>query len=215
MLLTVATLTVAGVLVEGRLNPPASGRGRDPVSRVVKLSGWDSLASRGAISILDASGPVRVTMFTDFECPFCRIMDSVLADVAANNPGKVSRSIVHTPLPYHEFAMPAAVAFECAVRQERGAAMHRALYLGRASFGKRDWGAFALEAGVSDSTLFRECLADEAVGVRIQAGVAMFRSLELSGTPAVVVNGWLFDPAYPDVVKKSVQSVLEGRSPKP
>ncbi|MDB4953413.1 MAG: hypothetical protein JWO36_982 [Myxococcales bacterium] len=71
-------------------------------------------------------GQVTVVEFVDFECPFCRAMQTKLASAIEGKPVSVVRKMV--PLPQHEHALPAALAWCCAEAQGKGDAMAAALF---------------------------------------------------------------------------------------
>ncbi len=73
-------------------------------------------------------GAVTVVEFVDFQCPYCRAMQARLerAIAQADAPVRVVRKMV--PLPQHEGAGPAALAYGCAEAQGRGEEMARALF---------------------------------------------------------------------------------------
>jgi protein-disulfide isomerase len=74
------------------------------------------------------AGVVTVVEFVDFECPFCREMQSRLEHAIArtSTPVRVVRKMV--PLPQHPGARPAALAYCCAEAQGRGEEMAKALF---------------------------------------------------------------------------------------
>jgi hypothetical protein len=92
--------------------------------------------------------------------------------------------------------------------------MHHQLYLGQRNFGMRSWLEFAVRAAVADTPEFEKCQTGNAFDARINAGVLLGRQLAIAGTPAVLVSGWLVDPALPESVEETVNAVIEGRTPK-
>jgi protein-disulfide isomerase len=106
----VGTLALAGWRqFNAPLPSPSSQRS------IRRIDRWEQ-KSRGAVRQL-AYAPgskVALTVFTDFECPFCRRLDSLLVDYRGKNPGEISLQIIHLPLSMHLNALPAAQAFECA-----------------------------------------------------------------------------------------------------
>lgn len=205
IVLTLATVTVAAVVVESRLRsaPPSA-----PRTKVRVIEGWSSTAAKAQVWLSDSTRQVAVSIFTDFECPFCRMMDSVVAELEARHPEAISRSLIHFPLANHRFAMPAARAFECASEVGRGREMQSVLMNRQHGFGLQAWHVFAREAGVRDSVAFESCMANESPPARIAAGTSLAARLKLSGTPAVVINGRLYDPAYiPDVLEALEEAI--------
>jgi len=81
-----------------------------------------------SVARAQAPGAVTVVEFVDFECPFCRAMQTRLdrAIAASQAPVRIVRKMV--PLPNHAGALPAALAYCCAEAQGRGEEMARALF---------------------------------------------------------------------------------------
>lgn len=210
VILTIATVAVAFVVVEGRLRPRDVVR--PPPERIEELSDWSHQSQGVELSLSDGTGPIRIAIFTDFECQFCAALDATLAVLEVKHPGKISRSLVHFPLSYHRFARPASIAAECAAEQGRARQMHDVLFAKQSAFGLQSWSSFASAAGVEDLLQFEECIVGDAVSPRIKAGVDLAASLGLSGTPSAVINGWLFDPASPSAIEQAVEILASGRS---
>ena len=175
--LTVAAIVALGFLIEGRMNRSVPVQGG---SRVTKIKDWASRSQKRSVS-LDGmvSAPIQVEVFTDFECPFCRRMDSVIAQLSEKYPGKINRSLIHFPLNSHRYARAAAIAFECARRQERGKEMHGALYAGQSSFGSNPWLSLAIQSGISDTSEFASCLSNPNVGALVDSGVELGKQLTI------------------------------------
>jgi protein-disulfide isomerase len=81
-----------------------------------------------SVASAQQAGVVTVVEFVDFECPFCREMQSRLERAMAHTstPVRVVRKMV--PLPQHPGARPAALAYCCADAQGRGEEMAKALF---------------------------------------------------------------------------------------
>jgi protein-disulfide isomerase len=73
-------------------------------------------------------GVTTVVEVADFECPFCRRLQTELTTALAQArvPVRVVRKML--PLPGHHHAMPAALAYCCADAQGKGDAMAEALF---------------------------------------------------------------------------------------
>lgn len=73
-------------------------------------------------------GSVTIVEVVDFECPYCRMMQAKVTEAIAKagTAARVERRMM--PLPRHAHAMPAALAYCCADRQGKGAAMAEALF---------------------------------------------------------------------------------------
>lgn len=209
--LTGATVVAAGVLVTNRFAPPTPAMTK---ARLEFITNWESEIAGSATYLGDSAGQVRVAVFTDFQCPFCRHLDSALSKMEAEHQGKLVRAVLNFPLAGHEQAKPAAIAFECAGAQGRAAEMDDALFAGQAALGIVPWSEYATRAGVPDLGRFNDCLAGASeANRRVEAGLALGSRLGVSGTPAAIVNGWLIDPALPSSVETAMRAVLSGKSP--
>lgn len=60
----------------------------------------------------NASAPVTVIEFGDFQCPACAVGAAAVKAVHAKHPDKIKFIYKHLPLDYHSQARPAAQAFE-------------------------------------------------------------------------------------------------------
>lgn len=206
--LAVSVLAATGILIEGRLNRSPTEAGE----RIEFVKDWRDHSD--AILRLDSTTyPVEVAVFTDFECPYCARLDSVLRDFQVAHPELITRSIIHYPLPSHRFARPAARAFQCAAEQGLGDQMSDVLYANQQSFGNVAWANLAEIATVEDIETFNNCLESSRNDHRVAAGLALAERLKVTRTPVVLVNGWLLDPGTPANVEKAILAVRAGRHP--
>lgn len=211
-ILTLSTLAVAVVVIEQRFRPAMVGAGG---VRIEALDDWDARSAAARTPLSSAEGGVRVDVFTDFECPFCRALDSVLQVTERKYPEKLSRSLIHYPLSIHEGARRAAEAFECASLAGRGLQMSTALFAVR-SLATARMDSLAVAVGVADTARFLRCLkATSETAPRIDAGLALASELALRSTPTVIVNGWIIDPAQPASIVRAIERALAGKKPSP
>lgn len=117
LVLTVGVAVATAILIEGRINPrPPTMR---PTERVEFVKDWRDRVAASAVNLGDSEAPVQVVVFTDFACPFCKRLDSVLRVVEAQLPVGIARSVVHFPVAAGDESRNAALAFECASEQGR------------------------------------------------------------------------------------------------
>src|SRR2546426_4689725 len=74
------------------------------------------------------SAPVRIVVFTDFECPYCFEAEQALSHTREKYGDRVALYYLNYPLPNHVYARSAAVAAMCAASQGRYAAYHDYLF---------------------------------------------------------------------------------------
>ncbi len=129
-------------------------------------------------------------------------------------PGKITHVYRYFPLAaVHPQAMMAAVAAECAGQQGRFRAFHDALFADQEALGTRPWVAFAVSAGVADTTSFAHCVADSAkVMPRIRVDIAAGQELGVEGTPALLINDHFFSGVPgEDQLRQMVAAAIAGR----
>lgn len=212
-LLGLAALAIIGAEVKRIFVPHPVG----PSSpRSTYLSEWRSMLP-AANMIGDEDAPVIVTVFTDFQCPFCRRFHNALATAAREFPNKISTAVIHLPLSGHQHAEAAARAAECAGTTKAGGSFARAvdqLYANQDSIGRWPWSRFALKAGVRDTMEFARCMADTAAVSRVQLGRSLAVKEGFNATPTVILNGWRYGvpPADTELVR-AVGDIVRGKPP--
>jgi protein-disulfide isomerase len=152
---------------------------------------WEGLKSR-ALPIGTANSNLVVVEFADLECPACKQFHGRLREAATAAAINVDLRFIHFPLTIHRFANQAGIALECAARGGEGADFVDIAYAKQDSFGLKPWVSYAKEAGISDTTSFEACMRDPASLARVNAGRLLGDSLDIRGTPVVVMNGWRF-----------------------
>jgi protein-disulfide isomerase len=89
----------------------------------------------------------------------------------------------------HQFAEAAANAAECAGQQGRFAEFANETFNHQSRIGRTPWVEFAAKSGVADTMAFNKCVTDRAFSQLIDRDVAAGDSLEIVGTPTMVING--------------------------
>jgi protein-disulfide isomerase len=119
----------------------------------------------------------------------------------------------HWPLAHHRFAYPAARAAECAAAQGAFASFHDAVFKNQDRLGLKTFTALAAESGVADLNAFDRCSADSLPVLAIDEDVAAAKAIGGTGTPTIVVNGWLLTGGGDrDRIDSLVQSALRAGS---
>ena len=109
-------------------------------------------ASRGP-----ANASVTVVEFSDFQCPFCSRMATLLRQLETRYAGRVRRVFRDYPLSMHKDATRAAEAADCAGEQGRFWEMHDRLFEGQQDLSSGAIGRYALDIGLNVPT-FSACL---------------------------------------------------------
>jgi protein-disulfide isomerase len=154
-----------------------------------------AFALRGTNRKGDATAPITIVEFSDFQCPFCRrAADQVLPQLVRDyvDTGKATLIYKHTAFLGLESSW-AAVAAECAADQNRFWDFHNLLFSrqngeNQGAFNKDKLLSFAKELDL-DLAKFEPCLNNEQTLARVQADTQEGRQAGVTGTPTFFING--------------------------
>ena len=171
----------------------------------------ESVASLGS-----PDAPVTIIEFSDFQCPYCeRFYSQTFEQLKTNyiDTGKVRFVFKDFPLSFHEKAMPAALAAECAGEQGKYWEMHDKLFGEQQRWVKSDkpndvFKEFAKELGV-DTDKFNECLDSQKYLAEIREDQQEGLAAGVQGTPAFFINGQFLSGAQPyQVFQQVIDQIL-------
>ncbi|NJK88012.1 MAG: thioredoxin domain-containing protein [Myxococcales bacterium] len=154
-----------------------------------------------------ADAKVTVVEFSDFQCPYCARAGEPIAALTQAYPEDVKVYFLHFPLTsIHPQAKPAAVAAECAHRQDKFWAYHDKLFENQRAIDPAQFAGWAGEIGL-DVEKFKTCLEDESVMKRVDEDMAMGEAAGVAGTPSFFINGVQQNGfPTPDSIKPFVES---------
>jgi protein-disulfide isomerase len=139
---------------------------------------------------IDTKARIVITEFMDFQCAWCKRLIPRVDSIKREFAEEIAIVVHHFPLDNHRWAIPAAIAAECAHRQDRFAAMYRLLFAQQDSFGLKTWTTYAVEAKVPDMKAFETCSSLPADSFpRIASGRELGQRTGVTGTPTVWING--------------------------
>jgi protein-disulfide isomerase len=155
---------------------------------------------------------VKVVLFSDFQCPYCKSFHETFRKAIADYKDKALFVYKHLPLDFHKQAMNAAVAADCAGEQGKFWEMADKLYASQSDWqnttGTAKFKTYASVLGLSASK-FNECVDQNKPKDKIDADKEMATNFGISGTPAFFVNDQFFGGvvAY-DEMKKAIDEEL-------
>jgi protein-disulfide isomerase len=134
---------------------------------------------------------VTIVEFSEFQCPFCALVEPTLAELLRRHPDELRIVFRHLPLPFHQNAEPAAeLAIEAHV--ERGdAGFFRAaerLFAEQQHLDRPTLLGIAREVGL-DPRRAEAALDQRTHRAVIEADEAMADALDVQGTPQFFING--------------------------
>ncbi len=136
----------------------------------------------------EASAPIVILLFSDFQCSYCAQVDPVLAQVRAQFPKDVQVLFKHSPLPSHPQAPLAHEAAVEAARQGKFWEMHDLLFANQQQLQREHLLAYGERLGL-DTAALAKALDERTHRSAVERDLAEARALGVTGTPAVFVNG--------------------------
>ncbi len=211
--LVACAVITTGLVIRREFMSPENAPAEVPAREPEFVKEWQSFLDKGEL-LGSAQAPVQLIEFADFECPFCARFTETLHTVRERYPDKVAVTFIHLPLEMHRFAEISARAAECADEQGRFEQMHDLLFKNQRTIGIKPWTEFAQEAGVPDTDAFDSCFKRTDSLPRVEAGKALAETLNVRGTPTLMINGWKLDrPPSVEELDRKVQAVLAGKPP--
>ncbi|MDO8529541.1 MAG: thioredoxin domain-containing protein [bacterium] len=169
------------------------------------------------IKIGDAESKVKIFLYSDFQCPFCKTFHTtVIKKILTDYKDKTLFIFRNYPLNFHNQAEEAALASECA--NEQGKFL---LYANKLFDNQGDWTdnpvvkkivseaqviqklkTYAGQIGLKTAQ-FNECLDSKKYADKIQKDKASGANFGISGTPSMFVNDSFADAGlqYNDIKK--------------
>jgi predicted DsbA family dithiol-disulfide isomerase len=142
----------------------------------------------GVSPVRGAANPVvTIVEFSDFECPFCKQVQSALKQVVETYGREVRLVFKHLPLEGHRNSLPAARATYCAAEQDRFWQFHDAVFAA-GNLSPPVFEQIASELGLG-LPKFQECVASERSRTAVVKDIEAARLLRIESTPSFVVNG--------------------------
>lgn len=146
----------------------------------------------------DLNAPVKIIVYSDFECPFCSKFAATIKQVEQEFKEKAVIAFRHYPLRGHREAEKAAEASECAAEQGKFWEMHDKLFADNAAgrMGAEQYKIDASELGL-DQAKFNQCLDSGQYASKIRAQKTEGDNAGVTGTPTSFANGIIYPGAYP------------------
>ncbi len=188
--LVASAVTVAVVSVM-RLEGGRSSAAATGPAAPREIKNWRALAAIGT-ALDDRAARDTILLISDYQCPFCKRADSILAAERVSSRGGIAVRVLHLPIEsLHPFARGLAIAAECAAEQGRFARYHEALFAAQDSLETLTARQMATRVEMPDQVRFQECRASERSAERVELQATEVGALGLAGTPAFIVRGRL------------------------
>lgn len=141
----------------------------------------------GGAQFLGAPNAAKtITLFTDFECPYCKKLDARLREIVAAH-SDVRVVLRNKPLPMHAHARLAAKAVIAASAQNKLDAYAATLFAHQDALDRASLVAYASQVGV-DAARFARDLDSPTTEARLAEDEALAAKLDVKGTPTSFVG---------------------------
>ena len=143
-----------------------------------------------------AGAKVTIVEFSDFQCPFCARGRQVMDQVLKAYDGKVRLVFRDFPLSFHEHAVKAAEAGQCANEQGKFWPMHDWMFENQGALADGDLKEAAKKLGL-DGVRFDQCMTTSKYAGVVADSMKAGEKAGVKGTPAFFVNGIFLSGALP------------------
>ncbi len=137
--------------------------------------------------ILGSSGGVKIIVFTDFACEFCKAEVPILKSILADYQKDVQLVFKDAPLPTHPTARRAAEIARCAQDQGKFWQMHDALFEKQTQLGTIALADLAKDAEV-DAAALEQCMSVGGGKARVDASVAESQRMLVNDVPTIFIG---------------------------
>lgn len=155
---------------------------KEPEPFIQKIS-TDGSPSKGSLN-----APIKVVMFSDFQCPACAAMHPILQKAIEPYSDKVCFVVRYFPLYIHKDAFIAAQAAHAAYLQGKFFEYIEILYKNQQALDIRSLKNYASQLGL-DLKKFDKDMRDPKTIAKIKRDLSEGASYGVEGTPTVFVNG--------------------------
>lgn len=133
--------------------------------------------------------PITLVEFSDYQCPFCKNAEPIVAQVLERYPTQVRLVYRHFPLDnIHPLARAASEAALCAGDQDRFWDYHAILFRETPKLEPHLFVKYANQLGL-DLEAFEACVAEKRHAAEVQADVEAGEKIGVAGTPSFYANG--------------------------
>jgi predicted DsbA family dithiol-disulfide isomerase len=134
-----------------------------------------------------ADAPVTLTLFTDFECPYCSKMPPLIEQVMKNNPKTLKVVFKNMPLNFHKMARPAAYAALAAQEQGKFWEFHDQLF-NTQKLSPESIDKIAMDLSL-DMEKFKADMKSPEILAKVEKDLKDAKKAGVTGTPTVFING--------------------------
>jgi protein-disulfide isomerase len=157
-------------------------------------------------------GHAKLVVFSDFQCPYCKMMETLTEQWQAQYGDKLEVEMVHFPLPSHEHAFEAAEAAECARAQGRFDEYKTKLFERQDVLSDWTFNNLSAEMDLKQKD-FVACRMQHQQRKKVRQDQYFGEYMGINGTPSVFLNGEQLTNITPDQIQGKIQEALTHPAP--
>ncbi|MGD0835089.1 MAG: thioredoxin domain-containing protein [Polyangia bacterium] len=152
---------------------------------------------------------ITLIEFSDFQCPYCARAKGTIDELLKIYKDSLQVTFRNFPLPFHNNAMPAALAAAAAGQQGKFWPMYDKLFANQQALTAADLEKYAREVGL-DMAAYKAAIESPQTKASVEADKKMGETFGVGGTPSFFMNGRSFSGAYPlDSFKSAIDDELK------
>ena len=152
--------------------------------------------------------PVTIVEFSDFQCPYCSKLQATLKEVLKAYPDDARLVFKDFPLSFHKQAKNAAKATHAAGEQGKYWEMHDLIFENYNKLTEDKFEEFATKLNL-DVSKFTADYSSAKYDKQIQQDINIGKSVGVSGTPTIFVNGKRMRGRSIDDLKAAIEGYIK------
>lgn len=147
-----------------------------------------------------SDAPIRISVFSDFECPFCKVVAEQMSELIRRYPNKISIQYFFYPLDnkcnsnikgrFHESACDAASLAAC--DEKKFVTVHDEIFANQDKLK----GGVLIE--IAEKHGLEKCIGNEDVKNKVIAAINAATQFNLKSTPTIILNGKKIEGTIPN-----------------
>ncbi len=144
--------------------------------------------------------PIRITVFSDFQCPFCKMVAEQMPELARRYAGKINIQYMFYPLDakcnsnvkgrFHDQACDAAYIAAC--DEKKFVDVHDEIFANQDKLGSGVLSDISKKFGLAD------CLSNKEVQNKVIQAINQGTKYNLKSTPTIIINGKKIEGTIPN-----------------
>lgn len=148
-----------------------------------------------------SEGAPTVTLFTDYQCPYCKRGEPAYEEAAGMLAGQMNVTVKHFPLPMHQFSVHSAQAVQAAEKQGKHLEMAHKVFEGQEKWAEETdenvvfsdyFRPYAEELGLDVEQFTSDYNSDEVFKI-VESDYKQGVDWGVKGTPSFAVEGKVLD----------------------